>query len=131
MKSYFLVAVVCLLTGCPGPIDPVPPAQSAQARLVNNQVCITVPASRGEKIFSVQFGSESGQEMYKTFSPSEQRNQIARSECLPAFGFEFKPGNTYTVFYQLEKSNTNPGRLFATRFTLEQDKNGRLNLTQH
>lgn len=131
MNKYMLVAAVFLLTGCPGPMDPLPLEQPAQARLVNNQVCITVPVSTGDKIFSVQLDSDSGREVYKTFGPFDQQIRVAQDECLPTFGFEFKPGDTYAAFYQLENNNTGPGRLFAARFSLEQNANGSLRLTQH
>jgi len=130
MNKYMLVAAVFLLTGCPGPMDPIPLEQPAQARLVNNQVCITIPASAGDKIFSVQFGSDSGQEVYKTFGHSDQQIRVVQGECLPTFGFEFKPGNTYAAFYQLETNSTGPDRIYAARFSLEQNENGSLRLTQ-
>lgn len=130
MHKYIFVAAIFLLTGCPGPMDPVPLEQPAQARLVNNQVCITVPVSTGDKIFSVQLGSDSGREVYKTFSQSDQQIRVVQGECLPTFGFEFKTGDTYAAFYQLENTNTGPGRIFAARFSLEQNENGSLRLTQ-
>ncbi len=131
MNRYMLLGAVFLLTGCPGPMDPVPLEHPAKATLSNNRVCITVPASEGEKISSVQFGSDTtGQEVYKTFNSADEQISAARGECLPTFGFEFKPGNTYAVFYRLEKSRSETGRVFAARFSLKQDGNGRLSLIE-
>jgi len=66
--------------------------------------------------------------VYKTFGRADEQISAAREECIPAFGFEFRPGNTYAVFYRLEKSSSEPGRVFAARFSLEKDENGRLKL---
>lgn len=130
MNRYILLGVVFLLTGCPGPMDPVPLEHLAKATVSDNRVCITVPAREGERIFSVQFGNDTGQEVYKTFSRTDEQIPAARGECLSVFGFEFRPGNTYAVFYRLEKSRSEPGRVFAARFSLEQDRNGKLRLIE-
>lgn len=130
MNRYMLLGSVFLLTGCPGPMDPVPLEHLAKATVSDNRVCITVPASEGERIFSVQFGNDTGQEVYKTFSRTDEQIPAVRGECLPVFGFEFRPGNTYAVFYRLEKSSSEPGRVFAARFSLEQDRNGKLRLIE-
>lgn len=130
MNRYILLGVVFLLTGCPGPMDPVPLEHRAKATVSDNRVCITVPASEGERIFSVQFGNDTGQEVYKTFSRTDEQIPAVRGECLSVFGFEFRPGNTYAVFYRLEKSSSEPGRVFAARFSLEQGRNGRLRLIE-
>ena len=111
-------------------MDPVPLEHRAKATVSDNRVCITVPAREGERIFSVQFGNDTGQEVYKTFSRTDEQIPAVRGECLPAFGFEFRPGNTYAVFYRLEKSRSEPGRVFAARFSLEQGRNGRLRLIE-
>jgi hypothetical protein len=111
-------------------MDPVPLEHLAKVTVSDNRVCITVPASEGEKIASAQFGSDTGQEVYKTFSGADEQIPAVRGECLPAFGFEFKPSNTYAVFYRLEKSSTEPGRVFAARFSLEQDRSGILRLIE-
>lgn len=131
MKKFILLSATFLLTGCPGPMDPVTRELPAQAAIVNNQVCITAPASKGEKIFSVQFGSDSGQEIYKTFSHPDEQIQAVSCECLPTFGFDFKAGDSYSAFYRLEKNSAQAGRLFAVRFSLTIDGNGRLRLTQY
>lgn len=130
MNRYLLLGAVFLLTGCPGPMDPVPLEHPAKATVMDDRVCITVPASEGEKISSVQFGSDAGQEVYKTFSRADEQIPAVRGKCLPIFDFEFKPGNTYAVFYRLEKSSSEPGRVFAARFSLEQDSSGKLELSQ-
>ena len=130
MNKCIVIAAAFLLTGCPGPMDPVTLEQPAQVRLVNNKVCITVPESQGERIFSAQFGSDSGQEMYKTFGNPDQQIRVVQNECLPTFGFTFKPGSKYTVFYQIHSNQPESGRLFATRFSLDQDSSGKIGLTQ-
>ncbi|EOG5374273.1 putative T6SS immunity periplasmic lipoprotein [Cronobacter turicensis] len=128
MNKYTLLAMVFLLTGCPGPMDAVPVEEAAQVRLVSNQVCITTPASTGEKIFSVNISNGAGQEIYKTFGRYVQQPVVVQGKCLPAFGFEFKPGNRYAAFYQIEKNTTEPGKTYVVRFSLEQDENGSLRL---
>ncbi|ELY3837058.1 hypothetical protein SMZ77_001163 [Cronobacter turicensis] len=128
MNKYTLLAMVFLLTGCPGPMDPIPFEEAAQVRLVSNQVCITTPASTGEKIFSVNISNGAGQEIYKTFGRYAQQPVVVQGKCLPAFGFEFKPGNRYAAFYQIEKNTTEPGKTYVVRFSLEQDENGSLRL---
>ncbi|ELY5848368.1 hypothetical protein SNN74_001060 [Cronobacter turicensis] len=128
MNKFTLIAMVFLLTGCPGPMDAVPVEEAAQVRLVSNQVCITTPASTGEKIFSVNITNGAGQEIYKTFGRYVQQPVVVQGKCLPAFGFEFKPGNRYAAFYQIEKNTTEPGKTYVVRFSLEQDENGSLRL---
>jgi len=99
-----------------------PLEEPAQVRLVNNHVCITAPASAGGKIFSVQIGNDFGQEIYKTFGLFSQQQPVIKDECLPTFGIDFKPGNTYAVFYHIEKNSTVPGMTYAVRFSLEQNE---------
>lgn len=130
MKKLLLSGAVFLLTGCPGPMDPVRLELPAQATLVNNKICILVPAEAGERIFSVQIGSEAGQEMLRTFGDPASQPRTVKGECLPTYGFEFKPGNSYAAYYGLEKSATEKGRLFAVRFTLFQDADGKLKILQ-
>ncbi|EOC0476990.1 hypothetical protein ACI00X_002210 [Cronobacter turicensis] len=131
MNKFTLIAMVFLLTGCPGPMDAVPVEEAAQVRLVSNQVCITTPASTGEKIFSVNISNGAGQEIYKTFGRYVQQPVVVQGKCLPAFGFEFKPGNRYAAFYQIEKNTTEPGKTYVVRFSLEQDEKGSLRLTPY
>ncbi|KMV35275.1 putative T6SS immunity periplasmic lipoprotein [Franconibacter pulveris] len=130
MKKLLLPGAVFLLTGCPGPMDPVRVELPAQVTLVNNKVCILVPAEEGERIFSVQIGSEAEQEMLKTFGDPASQPRAVKGECLPTYGFEFKRGNSYAAYYSLEKTTTEKGRLFAARFTLSQDADGRLKILQ-
>ncbi|EOC1319190.1 hypothetical protein ACI09J_003877 [Cronobacter turicensis] len=131
MNKFTLIAMVFLLTGCPGPMDAVPVEEAAQVRLVSNQVCITTPASTGEKIFSVNISNGAGQEIYKTFGRYVQQPVVVQGKCLPAFGFEFKPGNRYSAFYQIEKNTTEPGKTYVVRFSLEQNEKGSLRLTPY
>lgn len=131
MNKFILIAAVFLLTGCPGPMDPVPQEYPAQARLVSNQMCITVPAKAGDKIFSVQFGTESGREVYKTFGQPDQQLPVVQGQCLPTFDFQFRPGDRYAVYYKLTNPQTGPGKLFAARFSLEKSENGHLQLKQY
>lgn len=131
MNKWILSGAILLLTGCPGPMDPATLTLPAQAAVVDNRVCITVPAEEGEKVFSVQFGSDAGQEMYKTFGDADKQLKAVKGACLPTFGFAFQPANTYVVYYRLEKNPTEKGRLFAARFSLTQDNNGRLQIVQY
>ncbi|ELY2621650.1 hypothetical protein SMC27_002163 [Cronobacter malonaticus] len=131
MNNYTLIAMVFLLTGCPGPMDAVPVEEPAQVRILSNQVCITTPASTGEKIFSVHISNGAGQEIYKTFGRYAQQPVVVQGKCLPAFDFEFKPGNRYAAFYQIENNTTKPGKTYVVRFSLEQDENGSLRLTPY
>lgn len=131
MNKYTLIAMVFLLTGCPGPMDAVPVEEPAQVRLISNQVCITTPARTGEKIFSVHISNGAGQEIYKTFGRYAQQPVVVQRECLPAFGFEFKPGKRYAAFYQIEKNTIEPGKTYVARFSLEQDEKGSLRLTPY
>lgn len=131
MNKYTLIAMVFLLTGCPGPMDAIPVEEPAQVRLISNEVCITTPARTGEKIFSVHISNGAEQEIYKTFGRYAQQPVVVQGECLPAFGFEFKPGNRYATFYQIEKNTTEPGKTYVARFSLEQDEKGSLRLTPY
>ncbi|EOC1345789.1 hypothetical protein ACI093_000815 [Cronobacter turicensis] len=131
MNNYTLIAMVFLLTGCPGPMDAIPVEEPAQVRLISNEVCITTPARTGEKIFSVHISNGAGQEIYKTFGRYAQQPVVVQGECLPAFGFKFKPGNRYATFYQIEKNTTEPGKTYVARFSLEQDEKGNLWLTPY
>ncbi|EOC1287584.1 hypothetical protein ACI09O_001666 [Cronobacter muytjensii] len=131
MTKYTLVAMAFLLSGCPGPMDPVPVEEPAQVRLLGNRVCITTPAGTGEKIFSVHISNGAGQEIYKTFSRYAQQPVVAHGECLPTFGFEFNPDNRYAAFYQTEKNATEPGKTYAVSFSLEQNENGSFRLTSY
>ncbi|EOC1314973.1 hypothetical protein ACI09C_004073 [Cronobacter turicensis] len=131
MNNYTLIAMVFLLTGCPGPMDAIPVEEPAQVRLISNEVCITTPARTGEKIFSVHISNGAGQEIYKTFGRYAQQPVVVQGECLPAFDFEFKPGNRYVAFYQIEKNTTEQGKTYVVRFSLEQNENGSLRLTPY
>ncbi|HAU5431909.1 TPA: hypothetical protein JD181_16165 [Cronobacter malonaticus] len=131
MNKYTLTAMVFLLTGCPGPMDAVPVEEAAQVRLISNEVCITTSARTGEKIFSVHISNGAGQEIYKTFGRYAQQPVVVQGECLPVFGFKFKPGNRYAAFYQIEKNTTEPGKTYVARFSLEQDEKGSLRLTPY
>ncbi|EOC0354077.1 putative T6SS immunity periplasmic lipoprotein [Cronobacter turicensis] len=131
MNKYTLIAMVFLLTGCPGPMDAIPVEEPAQVRLISNEVCITTPARTGEKIFSVHISNGAEQEIYKTFGRYAQQPVVVQGECLPAFGFKFKPGNRYATFYQIEKNTTEPGKTYVARFSLEQDEKGSLWLTPY
>ncbi|BFO07994.1 hypothetical protein GGER_05040 [Serratia rubidaea] len=82
-------------------------------------------------MFSAQFGSDAGQEMYKIFGDADTQLKAVKGVCLPTFGFAFQPDNTYAVYYRLEKSATEKGRLFAARFSLTQDNNGRLQIVPY
>lgn len=130
MKRLILPAALFMLTGCPGPMDPAVSEFPAQVAVVDNRVCITVPAVDGEKIFSVQFASDSGQQMYKTFGMPDKQHPAVAGECLPTFGFRFNATDVYSAFYRLEKSREEPGRLFAARFSLVIDTKGNIRLAQ-
>lgn len=83
MNKSILIAAVFLLTGCPGPMDPVPQEYPAQARLIDNQVCITVPVRAGDKIFSVQFGTESGVRYTKPLVSLISSSRLFRVNACP------------------------------------------------
>ncbi|WP_261429545.1 putative T6SS immunity periplasmic lipoprotein [Serratia quinivorans] len=130
MKKIIVFIITLLLTGCPAHQDPMVVEHPAQVTIKGSDICISTAQNDWKYITSVQLYSESGQRFFKTFADPVTRPIAVKGECLPIFGFKFEPENTYTVYYSLEKSDTNSERTFATRFSLSQDENNRLKINK-
>ncbi|WP_261252245.1 putative T6SS immunity periplasmic lipoprotein [Serratia entomophila] len=129
MKKKLILGTVFLLSGCPGHQDPIVIEHPAQVAMKDNNVCISISEKDWEYITSVQLYSESGQRFFKTFSDPVTRPHVATGACLPIFGFNFMPQNTYSAYYSLGKKDAGKERTFAISFTTLRTSTGGLEIT--
>lgn len=130
MKKIAFLTMAFLLVGCPGHQDSMVVENPAQVTIKDNNVCILTTEKDWKYITSIQIYSESGQSLFKTFANPVTSSIAVNGDCLPTFGFNFEPENTYTAYYSLEKSDADNERTFAIRFSLSRDTNGRLKINQ-
>ncbi|WP_160623358.1 putative T6SS immunity periplasmic lipoprotein [Mixta intestinalis] len=106
MRNGILLAVVFLLTGCPGPGERMVARESTTALIKDNHVCVVSPLKPQERITAIQINSDKGKSFHKIFD--DRPVYVPRGECLPLFGFKFLPGERYSMAYDVkfEKSAT-------------------------
>jgi hypothetical protein len=100
MKNRMLLAVVFLLTGCPGPGDRVVDRESTTAFIKDNHVCVISPLEPQERITAIQINSDKSDSLHKIFD--DKPVYVPKGECLPVFGFKFTSGERYTFAYDVQ-----------------------------
>ncbi|WP_173632660.1 putative T6SS immunity periplasmic lipoprotein [Paramixta manurensis] len=110
-----MIILTCLLSGCPGPGDRVPPKQPANVTMRNNHLCIIVSTQPGEQVASVQISDGKNNNLRKLLNDPIS---VASGQCLPTFGYDFKPGHDYVVYYTVEKNNLDEAKYFFAEFSI-------------
>lgn len=113
-KTLWLIPLF-LLTGCPGPGDRMVKKIPAEVTTKENHLCITYAVKPGDRITSLQIGSESGETWYEVFN---DKPVLPRSgECLPTWNYPFAKSKTYTLFYGLSNDSQPHKQLIQASFT--------------
>ncbi|MBT0724168.1 hypothetical protein HH682_06895 [Rosenbergiella sp. S61] len=101
MKNRMLLAVVFLLTGCPGSSDRMVERESTAVLIKDNQVCVVSPLEPQERITAIQINSDNSDDsLHKIFD--DKPVYIPKGECLPVFGLRFKSGKRYNFAYDVQ-----------------------------
>lgn len=131
MRKWLIFICSVFLAGCPGYKDKFIIDSPAQVIVVDNNVCILVSGAEGEYVTSVQLYSNAGARMHKTFNTPSTWLYVGKSTCLPTLNFTFTKGDTYSVYYNIENNTQGSIRFFAAHFSLSEDNQGRLHITQY
>lgn len=103
MKRIFCCLSLFLLAGCPGPGDRIAEKVTASVRYEGETVCITYPVKPGDRITSIQIGSDVGGEFYRVFKDNRVTPQAG--DCLPVLDYPFEKDKNYTVYYTLNNDS--------------------------
>lgn len=114
MKNRMLLAVVFLLTGCPGPGDRMVDRESTTAFIKDNQVCVVSPLAPQERVTAIQINSDKSDSLHRIFD--DKPVYVPKGECLPVFGFKFTTGERYNFAYEVQ-SNKLESHLITAEFT--------------
>ena len=115
MNKTLLLIPLFLLAGCPGPGDRMVKKIPAEVTTKENHLCITYAVKPGDRITSLQIGSESGEAWYEVFN---DKLVLPRSgECLPTWDYPFAKNKTYTLFYGLSNGSQPNKQLIQAAFT--------------
>jgi len=121
MKKHMLVAIVFLLTGCPGPGDRMVSRESATAIIKDNHVCVVSPLQPQEYVTAIQINSWRGNGLHKIFDDSPI--SVEKGNCLPLFGYAFIPNERYSIAYDI-KSSKRESHLVVAEFSTAQGAGG-------
>ncbi|WP_158782146.1 putative T6SS immunity periplasmic lipoprotein [Pantoea sp. BAV 3049] len=103
MKISTALVIMLLLSGCELN-DPRPKVYPAQVSLINNNVCMSVPAEKGEFIVSLNIESqEKEKSLRKHFTDGSHPVYILPEQCIPLYGYQFEADRPYGLSIQLEK----------------------------
>ncbi|WP_261123883.1 putative T6SS immunity periplasmic lipoprotein [Serratia quinivorans] len=114
MKNRMLLAVVFLLTGCPGPGDRMVDREPTTAFIKDNHVCVISPLEPQERITAIQINSDKSDSLHKIFD--DKPVYVPKGECLPVFGFKFTSGERYTFAYDVQSEKLE-SHLVTTEFS--------------
>lgn len=121
MKKHLLIAMLFLLTGCPGHGDRIVPRVTAKTIIKDNNVCIVSNINPEEKITSVQIYSDASDRFIRTFDSNPV--YMMQEECLPVFNYVFSTGKRYSVFYNVTTPQAG-SYLITADFSLVMDNRG-------
>lgn len=102
MRVNLILFIVLLLSGCEAN-DPRPQIQRPEITILNNQLCIIVPAEDGEYLNGLEFTSSSNMQnrLRRNFSiTSDKAILLSDDKCIPDFGYPFIAGNSYGVLIE-------------------------------
>lgn len=114
MKNRIFLAVIFLLTGCPGPGDRIIERESTTAIIKDNQVCVLSPLKPQEKITAIQINSDISDHFQKIFD--DEPIYVPNGVCLPMFGFKFTPGGRYNFAYDVHSEKSKSHLVIAEFF---------------
>ena len=100
MEKGMFLAVVLLLTGCPGPGDRSVDRKPTAAFIRGKTVCVVSSLEPGERITAVQIRSGNSGVLHKDFDDTTV--YIPRGDCLPVFGVKFTSGERYSVAWDVQ-----------------------------
>lgn len=103
-----------LLVGCPGPGDRIIEKLPANVKVTEKDVCITYQVSQGDRITSIQIGSNSVDRFYEVFPDKPFYPEADR--CLPTFNYKFETGRNYTIFYSVSNNSYTQKKLIQADF---------------
>ena len=99
MKSVMLLAVIFLITGCPGPGDRSVDREPTAAFMRGKTVCVLSSLEPEERITAVQIRGGNGDVLHKDFD--DEPVYVPRGDCLPVFGFKFTSGERYSFAWDV------------------------------
>lgn len=99
-----LLAVIFLLTGCPGPGDRMVDRESTTAFIKDNNVCVVSLLEPQERITAIQISSDKSDSLHKIFDDNPV--YVPKGECLPLFGFKFTSGERYSFAYDVQSDKS-------------------------
>ena len=114
MKNKMLLAVIYLLTGCPGPGDRIVDRESTTAFIKDNQVCVVSPLEQHERITAIQINSDTSDSFHKIFD--DKPVYVPKGGCFPVFGFTFTSGEQYNFAYDVQ-SDKSQSHLVTAEFS--------------
>lgn len=109
MKKYMAMAIMFLLTGCPG--DKLVPRESATVIMRGSNICVVSPLESHEHITAIQINSTHSNGLHEIFDSNPV--YIAKGECLPLFGYLFIPGEKYSVAYDIKSADSEAHLIIA------------------
>lgn len=104
MKKRMLLAVVFLLTGCPGPGDRMVDRESTTVFIKDDHVCVVSPLKPQERITAIQINSDNSNSLHQIFD--DKPVYVPKGECLPVFGFKFTAGERYSFAYNIQSEKS-------------------------
>lgn len=122
MRKFLLICSLALLAGCPGPGDRLPDVQNAKVDLKSAEPCLTYAVTPGDRISSIQIGSNSGESDSFRKSLGADKFLPDSNKCLPTFGYRFMSGKQYVIYYSVDNDSSSREKIILGRFTMVDNK---------
>ncbi len=121
MNRKMLLFIIFFVTGCHLLGDQVKLSYQAEVNIIDNQICVTVPAYP-EEVVSFIVIEEAGNRYNKLLMPFDELIEPYRpvsNQCLTNKGFNFEKDKTYHYTVMLDAPDKKYRR-FSTSFTLSE-----------